>query len=51
MGVLGLTPFLHKTWYSALPHVLFLTEHFSSPEVIKQLPDRLRGLTGKTIVM
>ncbi|KAL0578936.1 hypothetical protein V5O48_003084 [Marasmius crinis-equi] len=35
MGVLGLTPFLQKT----------------IPTVIKQLPDRLRGLSGKTIVL
>ncbi|OJA17680.1 hypothetical protein AZE42_03022 [Rhizopogon vesiculosus] len=35
MGVLGLTPFLQKT----------------CPEVIKKLPDRLRSLCGKTIVI
>ncbi|KII84254.1 hypothetical protein PLICRDRAFT_95239 [Plicaturopsis crispa FD-325 SS-3] len=35
MGVLGLTPFLQKT----------------CPEVIKRLPDRLRGLRGKTVVV
>ncbi|KAG6890248.1 hypothetical protein C0992_002657 [Termitomyces sp. T32_za158] len=35
MGVLGLTPFLQKT----------------CPEVIKKLPDRLRGLTGKKVVI
>jgi hypothetical protein len=51
MGVLGLTPFLHKTWCRPLSFQLSFTEHFYSPEVIKQLPDRLRGLRGKTIVM
>ncbi|KAG2342282.1 PIN domain-like protein [Suillus weaverae] len=35
MGVLGLTPFLQKT----------------CPEVIRKLPDRLRSLCGKTIVI
>ncbi|KAG5727812.1 putative flap endonuclease 1 like protein [Termitomyces sp. T112] len=35
MGVLGLTPFLQKT----------------CPEVIKKLPDRLRGLAGKKVVI
>ncbi|KAJ6541112.1 PIN domain-like protein [Mycena sp. CBHHK59/15] len=35
MGVLGLTPFLQKSF----------------PEVVKQLPDRLRGLAGKTVVI
>ncbi|TFY69326.1 hypothetical protein EVG20_g3198 [Dentipellis fragilis] len=35
MGVLGLTPFLQKT----------------CPEVIRKLPNRLKDLTGKTIVM
>ncbi|KAM6503633.1 PIN domain-like protein [Amanita muscaria] len=35
MGVLGLTPFLQKT----------------CPGVIKSIPDRLRGLTGKRIVI
>uniref|UniRef100_D8QHA2 PIN domain-like protein n=1 Tax=Schizophyllum commune (strain H4-8 / FGSC 9210) TaxID=578458 RepID=D8QHA2_SCHCM len=35
MGVLGLTPFLQKV----------------CPEAIHKLPDRLRGLTGKTIVI
>ncbi|KAI0044958.1 PIN domain-like protein [Auriscalpium vulgare] len=35
MGVLGLTPFLQK----------------ACPEVIKKLPNRLRELTGKTIVI
>ncbi|KIJ61629.1 hypothetical protein HYDPIDRAFT_169641 [Hydnomerulius pinastri MD-312] len=35
MGVLGLTPFLQKAY----------------PEVIKRLPDRLKSLRGKTIVM
>ncbi|KAF8637882.1 hypothetical protein AX17_002505 [Amanita inopinata Kibby_2008] len=35
MGVLGLTPFLQKT----------------CPEVIKYLPDRLKGLAGKKIVI
>ncbi|KAJ7126101.1 PIN domain-like protein [Mycena epipterygia] len=35
MGVLGLTPFLQKSF----------------PEVVKQLPDRLRGLAGKKIVI
>ncbi|KAJ7240438.1 PIN domain-like protein [Mycena rebaudengoi] len=35
MGVLGLTPFLLKSF----------------PEVVKQLPDRLRGLAGKRIVI
>ncbi|KAA1472047.1 PIN domain-like protein [Dentipellis sp. KUC8613] len=35
MGVLGLTPFLQKT----------------CPEVIKKLPNRLKDLTGKTIVI
>ncbi|KAG6830283.1 hypothetical protein H0H87_008581 [Tephrocybe sp. NHM501043] len=35
MGVLGLTPFLQKT----------------CPEVIKQLPDRLRGLAGKRVII
>ncbi|KAI5829171.1 PIN domain-like protein [Schizophyllum commune Tattone D] len=35
MGVLGLTPFLQKV----------------CPEAIRKLPDRLRGLVGKTIVI
>ncbi|GLB42353.1 putative PIN domain-like protein [Lyophyllum shimeji] len=35
MGVLGLTPFLQRT----------------CPEVIKHLPDRLRGLAGKKVVI
>ncbi|KAL1757456.1 PIN domain-like protein [Schizophyllum commune] len=35
MGVLGLTPFLQKV----------------CPEAIRKLPDRLRGLAGKTIVI
>ncbi|KAJ7578471.1 PIN domain-like protein [Mycena floridula] len=35
MGVLGLTPFLQKSF----------------PEVIKQLPDRLKAFAGKTIVL
>ncbi|KAF8345313.1 PIN domain-like protein [Amanita rubescens] len=35
MGVLGLTPFLQKV----------------CPDVIKHLPDRLKGLTGKRIVI
>ncbi|KAL1742547.1 PIN domain-like protein [Schizophyllum fasciatum] len=35
MGVLGLTPFLQKV----------------CPEAIQKLPDRLKGLTGKTIVI
>ncbi|KAG2117313.1 uncharacterized protein F5147DRAFT_307770 [Suillus discolor] len=35
MGVLGLTPFLQKT----------------CPEVIRKLPDRLRSLCGKTVVI
>ncbi|KAJ7664312.1 PIN domain-like protein [Mycena rosella] len=35
MGVLGLTPFLLKSF----------------PEVVKQLPDRLQGLAGKTVVI
>ncbi|KAJ7927512.1 PIN domain-like protein [Mycena leptocephala] len=37
MGVLGLTPFLQNGLYS--------------PEVVKQLPDRLRGFAGKKIVI
>ncbi|KAJ7266919.1 PIN domain-like protein [Mycena haematopus] len=44
MGVLGLTPFLQKALQVSSP--------FSAvPDVVKQLPDRLRGLAGKKIVI
>ncbi|KAJ7485415.1 PIN domain-like protein [Mycena latifolia] len=45
MGVLGLTPFLQKSL-----QVCFNTLSYV-PEVVKQLPDRLRGLAGKKIVI
>lgn len=52
MGVLGLAPFLQKTWYvPALDPSGFVRRLFLSPEVFKSLPRRLKELTGKTIVM
>ncbi|KAJ7792911.1 PIN domain-like protein [Mycena olivaceomarginata] len=45
MGVLGLTPFLQKALQ--VPSYTFPR----SPEVVKQLPDRLRGFAGKKIVI
>ncbi|KAJ6473545.1 PIN domain-like protein [Mycena vitilis] len=44
MGVLGLTPFLQKALQVA-PCLLYVNE------VVRQLPDRLRGFAGKKIVI